>query len=121
MGLFIHQNVIVLFLIVAAPMFAMSIAHAVVRVNDPLLTQQWGWYMSGADHAYESGVSGSGVIVAVIDSGVDLNHPDLSENIIEGWNYVDNNDDVMDHDRHGTMVAGIIAATAKESQAWLQT
>lgn len=116
MGLFIHQNVIVLILIVAVPMFAMSIAHAVVCVNDPLLTQQWGWYRIGADHAYESGVSGLGVIVAVIDSGVDLNHPDLSENIIEGWNYVENNDDVMDYDGHGTMVTGIIAAIADNDE-----
>jgi subtilisin family serine protease len=116
MGLFVHQNVIALILTVAALIFAMHIAHAVVYINDPLLTQQWGWYRIDADRAYESGVSGSGVIVAVLDSGVNSSHPDLSGNIIEGWNYVDNNDDVMDDDGHGTMVTGIIAAIANNSK-----
>jgi len=115
MGLSHHRSVTFLILIVVAPMFAMCIAHAAVYINDPLLAEQWGWYRIDADRAYESGVSGSGVIVAVLDSGVNSSHPDLSGKIIEGWNYVDNNDDVMDEDGHGTMVAGIIAAMANNS------
>lgn len=81
-------------------------------VNDPLLTHQWGWYRVKADKAYETGYHGSGVIVAVLDTGIDTSHPDLAANIIGGWNFVDNNDNVTDLDGHGTMVSGIIAAVA---------
>jgi len=111
----LRRSVTFLILIFVAPMFAMCIARAVVCINDPLLAEQWGWYRIDADHAYESSISASGVVVAVLDSGVNASHPDLSGNIIDGWNYVDNNDDVMDEDEHGTMVAGIIAAIANNS------
>ena len=114
-GLSLRRSVTFLILIFVAPMFAMCIARAVVCINDPLLAEQWGWYRIDADHAYESSISASGVVVAVLDSGVNASHPDLSGNIIDGWNYVDNNDDVMDEDEHGTMVAGIIAAIANNS------
>jgi subtilisin family serine protease len=79
------------------------------------MADQWGWLRIEADHSYENGFFGSGVIVAILDSGVNTSHPDLSGKIIDGWNYVDNNDDVTDEDGHGTMVAGIIAAVANNS------
>jgi len=81
-------------------------------VNDPNISDQWGWYRIKADKAYETGVHGSGVTVAVLDTGINVDHPDLMANIIDGWNFVENNDDVTDLDGHGTMVAGIIAAVA---------
>ncbi len=102
-------------LIPVALTLAICFANAAVSLDDPLLAEQWGWYRIEADHAYESGVSGSGVIVAVLDTGVDTSHPDLYANVIDGWNYVDDNFDVTDDDGHGTMVAGIIAAMANNS------
>jgi subtilisin family serine protease len=115
MRLSLHRSVTSLILLFVIPVFLMSIAHVAFCINDPLLAEQWGWYRIEADRAYESGASASGVIVAVLDSGVNTSHPDLSGNIINGWNYVDNNDDVTDEDGHGTMVAGIIAAMANNS------
>jgi subtilisin family serine protease len=53
---------------------------------------------------------GEGVIVAVIDSGCDLNHIDLKDNYVQGKNFVENNKDPMDENGHGTHVAGTIAA-----------
>jgi type VII secretion-associated serine protease mycosin len=80
--------------------------------NDPYLSKQWGWFDIHADKAYASGYQGKGVVVAVLDTGVDHKHPDLKANIVEGWNFVDNNNDTTDLDGHGTHVAGIIAATS---------
>src|SRR3990172_1309551 len=64
-------------------------------------------------------LTGKGVVVAVIDTGVDYTHPDLGgtigpgEKIIGGYNFVDDNDDPMDRDGHGTEVAGVIAANGR--------
>lgn len=64
--------------------------------------------------AYEDGLSGEGITVAVIDTGVDLDHPDLNANIsphsigIYAGTYAAAND--SDAEGHGTAVAGIIAA-----------
>jgi subtilisin family serine protease len=80
--------------------------------NDPLLSEQWGWYRIGADKALAEEYCGAGVVVAVLDTGIDLDHPDLADNIVEGWNFVDSNGDVSDLDMHGSMVSGVIAAVA---------
>jgi subtilisin family serine protease len=54
---------------------------------------------------------GEGVKIAVIDSGCDLDHPDLKPNLLNnGYNFIDNNDDPSDDNGHGSHVAGTIAA-----------
>ncbi len=55
-------------------------------------------------------VSGSGMTIAVIDTGVDLDHPDLKANLIAGYDYVDYDAVPEDGNGHGTNVAGIAAA-----------
>jgi len=80
--------------------------------NDSLLAEQWGWFRVDADDAWLTGYAGDGVVVAVFDTGIDLNHPDLKEiEIVYAWNYVEDSSNVTDADGHGTLVAGIIAAT----------
>lgn len=51
--------------------------------------------------------------VAIIDSGVDYTHPDLKANYIGGYDTVDEDNDPMDGNVHGTHVAGIIAGNGK--------
>lgn len=53
---------------------------------------------------------GEGVVVAVIDTGCDFNHPDLKNNIIQGKNFIEPKKDPMDVNGHGTHVCGTIAA-----------
>lgn len=53
---------------------------------------------------------GEGVIVAVIDTGCDLNHEDLRNNIVDGYNFVERNHYPQDVNGHGTHVAGTISA-----------
>lgn len=54
--------------------------------------------------------SASGIKVAVIDTGIDYNHPDLAGRYIGGYDFVNNDSDPMDDHGHGTHVSGIIAA-----------
>ena len=64
----------------------------------------------GTSTPYQSGYDGSGIIISIIDTGIDLNHPDLDGQIIGGYDFVDNDDMPEDVNGHGTQVAGIIAA-----------
>src|SRR3954468_20891263 len=61
--------------------------------------------------AWDQGLTGSGVTVSVVDSGVDLVHPDLKASLLSGGHdYVDGDNTPSDQNGHGTHVAGIIGA-----------
>jgi len=64
----------------------------------------------GSSISYQSGYDGSGIVVSIIDTGIDLNHPDLEGQIIGGYDFVDNDEIPEDTNGHGTQVAGIIAS-----------
>ncbi|QQS59393.1 S8 family serine peptidase [Candidatus Peregrinibacteria bacterium] len=64
-----------------------------------------------ADKVWATGVTGEGVVVAVIDTGIDLNHPEFQGQLVTGYDFSGNNDtDPSDTEGHGTHVAGTIAA-----------
>ena len=56
------------------------------------------------------GVLGEGVTVALLDTGVDLAHPDLRSNVLGGIDFVNGDNDPSDDNGHGTGVAGLLAA-----------
>jgi len=64
----------------------------------------------GTSISYQSGYDGSGIVISIIDTGIDLNHPDLEGRIIGGYDFVDNDKIPEDTNGHGTQVAGIIAS-----------
>lgn len=71
------------------------------------------WDYNG-DMAVDSGANaGDGVKVAVLDTGIDYNHPDLADNVKGGKSFVYYTDDYMDDHWHGTWVAGIIAGSRR--------
>jgi len=111
--------------------------------NDPLFATQWSLLNVGqysgtigndiqATRAWGITTGSRSVVVGVVDSGIDINHPDLAANIwtnpgetpgngidddhngyvddVHGWNFVDNTNNVADVYGHGTHVAGIIGA-----------
>lgn len=83
-------------------------------VNDPGFVKNWQWGLDAInvyDMWEEVDVSArTATAIAIIDSGVDLDHPDLKDSIISGYDFV-NEDEIADDDRgHGTHVAGIAAA-----------
>jgi subtilisin len=80
-----------------------------VRAVDEM-SNAWGVEHIQSGAAHDRGVTGAGVKVAVIDTGIDYNHPDLSPNFAGGWDFVNDDNDPMDDHGHGTHVAGTVAA-----------
>jgi PKD repeat protein len=70
----------------------------------------WGVERIGAGTVHASGNTGDGVKVAIIDSGIDYTHPDLNANYVDGYDFVNGDDDPMDDHGHGTHCSGIVAA-----------
>jgi len=117
---------------------ALASDPSVLRIeNDPIATAQvyrwptrrprtvsaetlpWGVRSIRADRVWDrdgdltpDANAGEGVKVAVVDTGIDLSHPDLAANIAGGYNAIDPAQSPQDDNGHGTHVAGIIAAAA---------
>ena len=86
----------------------------VLATENTYSPQQWAMEQTQFAKAREIFSKGTqDVVVAVIDTGVDLEHPDLKDILVEGYNFVDNNNRPQDGNGHGTHCAGIIAAQAK--------
>ncbi|HEX6299494.1 MAG TPA: S8 family serine peptidase [Acidimicrobiia bacterium] len=97
--------------------------------SEPDFEQQWGLENTGQQGGTPdadvdirrawSVATGSGVTVALVDSGVNASHPDLAGQVIAGFDFVDNDSDpspVGDtpEEAHGTFIAGIIAAAVND-------
>ena len=104
----------------------------IIAANDPLYQYQWHLNNSGqtnfsgnsgtssddinVDSVISAGYTGSDVIVAVVDSGLEIAHEDLSANVVVGgsWDFVGSDTDPTNPATtgdHGTSVAGLIAST----------
>jgi subtilisin family serine protease len=108
------------------------ILRATVIPDDPYYFQQWGLTQIGAEEAWEITRGAVTMTIAILDTGLDLNHPDLAGRLwvnpgevpgdgvdndgngyvddVNGWNFVEDNNTPQDDSGHGTHVAGIAAA-----------
>lgn len=77
---------------------------------------QYGPQNTDTEAAWDITRGSSSQEIAVIDSGVDYNHPDLDGKTIKGYDFVDNDYDPMDLNNHGTHVAGTAAAETNNGQ-----
>lgn len=104
----------------------------VITPNDPLYSQQWGISATQIDAVWDSATGDTTQVIAILDTGVDWNHPDLKNKIwtnpdevpdngidddgnglvddIRGWDYINNDNNPTDDNSHGTHVAGIAGA-----------
>jgi subtilisin family serine protease len=85
-----------------------------VSVNDPSYSSSWALPKIQTPSAWDIS-KGSGVVIAILDTGVDGSHPDLAANMVPGWNMYDNNADTSDVHGHGTSVSGTAAMVGNNS------
>src|SRR4051812_19882373 len=85
------------------------LAAAPAAAADPQRSHQWGLDMVAANGA-RAVTTGTGAVVAIVDTGVKADHPDLAGQVLPGHDFVDNDDTAQDGNGHGTHVAGIVDA-----------
>lgn len=110
------------------------IQHFSVTPNDPNFSNLWGLHNAGqtvngtagtvdadmdAPQAWSLSTGSSSVVVAVIDTGIATNHPDLTANLVAGYDFENLDSTPEDIVNHGTHVAGIIGAVGNNSRGVL--
>ncbi len=100
----------------AEPNYLVTTEDSPVTPDDPLWPQQYGPAHIQAPEAWSVTTGSSRVILAVIDSGIDSNHPEFTGRILPGYDFVDGDTTPQDDCGHGTHVAGIAAAKGNNGQ-----
>lgn len=78
--------------------------------NDPRQGDQYAWALIGGYETWDLTLGDASTIIAVVDTGVDLDHPDLVSKLVSGFDFVDRDSVADDGNGHGTHVAGTAAA-----------
>ncbi|GFN32691.1 hypothetical protein PCURB6_29510 [Paenibacillus curdlanolyticus] len=86
-------------------------AAAAGQANDPYLEKQTYLNLIGAKSAWKKVNSQTDITIALVDTGVDWDHPDLKNNLVEGANLIHPGQLPIDDNGHGTSVAGVLAAS----------
>lgn len=89
---------------------SLPIAAPGVQPDDPYWGRQWAPRRLQTPLAWELTSGQLGVLVAMIDSGIDLNHPEFAGRIVAGYDYVNSDPVPQDDNGHGTHIAGLVAA-----------
>lgn len=87
--------------------------RAFTTPNDDHYAKQWGHARINSEMAWEITTGSASVVIAIVDTGVDLNHPDLASKLVPGQSFLNLGQadaNPMDTNGHGTHVAGIAAA-----------
>jgi hypothetical protein len=96
---------------VAAAAFVLASAAAALTPSDPLATHP-AYEAVNLPAAWDLETGSASVVIAVVDSGVDPEHPDLADAVIPGYDFVSDLPGATPVDGHGTGVAGTAAARA---------
>jgi subtilisin family serine protease len=76
---------------------------------------QWHLPQINAPQAWDISTGLPSVIIAIVDTGVDLNHPDLKGKVVQGFNAITGTSNAMDDEGHGSHVSGLAAASSNNA------
>jgi subtilisin family serine protease len=96
---------------VALALLSLLLVAAPAAAADPRRGEQWNLDLIQSDAAHAVS-TGSGAVVAVVDSGTQFDHPDLAGHVGQGYDFVQNDATPQDGNGHGTHVSGIIGAAS---------
>ncbi|WP_200810922.1 S8 family serine peptidase [Demequina sp. NBRC 110057] len=99
--------------IVAALTLSSCASADPTTAQDPRVDEQWGLDAVSSRESWEY-ATGDGVVIAIVDTGVDDGHRDLRRQMVRGIDLVDDDRNPKDENGHGTHVAGIAAAAAND-------
>lgn len=83
--------------------------------NDPFFPFQRHLALIGVENAWDITVGAQEIVIGIVDTGIQPDHPDLAERIVDGWNFFEQTDDYADVAGHGTRVAGVVAAVSNNA------
>jgi subtilisin family serine protease len=87
-----------------------GVVRALQVPNDELWSSQWSPVRTYAPRAWDLTTGSSGIVVAIVDTGIDPTQPDLRGKFVPGYDYVNGDPDPSDDNGHGTAVAGVVGA-----------
>jgi hypothetical protein len=93
----------------AEPNWTASVSD-LVPLDPYFESKQWDVQRIQAPAAWDLTCGAASIVIAVIDTGVDYNHPDLASRIVPGYDFYNGDSDPWDDHGHGTAVAGIVGA-----------
>lgn len=104
------QAAVVTILIITMTVTEIHPVFAAGKPNDPYLDNQIHLTQINADKAWGAVTGNESIVIAVLDSGADYNHPDLKANLVPGVNLVSPGKSAQDDNGHGTEVIGVLGA-----------
>jgi hypothetical protein len=108
---------IIFILMVSSASLATQVEAAYPLSTDPMRVKQTYLDLIHINEAWAASPdSSSSLVVAVVDTGVDLTHPDLVDHLVDGINLINPGSTPQDDNGHGTNIAGIIAASANNDK-----
>lgn len=131
-----NKTIFILLITVAFMLLSLDSYSQAIKTQDLILKENWGIRKIEADKSWKISQSNKKIVVAIIDTGVDMNHPALKDNIwvnpkeipnngidddgngfiddVNGWNFVAENNKPLDSHGHGTHIAGIVKGVAPQ-------
>jgi thermitase len=92
------------------------VVEAALTPNDTHYSNQWAMTKISAPAAWDTTTGSTSVTIAIVDTGIQADHPDLTGRVTGGYDFVNSDADPSDDHGHGTLCAGVAAANTNNAR-----